>query len=65
MIYNSAITCKIYNPFLLPAHKNFERIVVDAFVCHKLILQIPWCFGMSFIDQPMKVGVGGETTSPT
>ena len=34
-ICNSTITCQIYNPFLISVHKNFKRVVVDAFVYHK------------------------------
>jgi hypothetical protein len=34
-ICNSAITCQIYNPFLIFVHKNFKRVVVDTFVYHK------------------------------
>ena len=36
LIYNSTITSKSYNPFLLPIHKILEKVVVDAFVYHKL-----------------------------
>ena len=28
-------THKIFNPLTLPIHKDFERVVVDAFVYHK------------------------------
>ena len=28
-------THEIFNPLILPVHKNFERVVVDAFVYHK------------------------------
>jgi hypothetical protein len=28
-------THKIFNPLMLLVHKNFERVVVDAFVYHK------------------------------
>ena len=62
LVYISAITSKVYNPYLLLVHKNFERVVVDAFVYHKLC---KFCGVMSFIDRSEKVGVGGETTSPT
>ena len=31
----STITSKVYNPYVLPVHKNFERVVVNAFVYHK------------------------------
>jgi hypothetical protein len=34
-ICNSAITCKIYNTFLLPTHKIFKKVVVDAFIYHE------------------------------
>jgi hypothetical protein len=33
--YISAITSKVYNPYMLPVHKNFKTVVVDAFVYHK------------------------------
>jgi hypothetical protein len=29
------VTLLIFNPFMLVVHKNFERVVVDAFVYHK------------------------------
>jgi len=35
LVYNSTITCKINNPFLVPVNKMFEKVVVDAFVYHK------------------------------
>ena len=28
-------THEIFNPLILPVHKNFERVVVDAYVYHK------------------------------
>jgi hypothetical protein len=28
-------THKIFNPIILPAHKNFERVVVGAYIYHK------------------------------
>ena len=28
-------THKIFNPLVLPVHKNFERVVVDVYVYHK------------------------------
>ena len=28
-------THKIFNPLILPVHKDFERVVVDAYVYHK------------------------------
>jgi hypothetical protein len=28
-------THKIFNPLILPIHKDFERVVVDAYVYHK------------------------------
>jgi hypothetical protein len=28
-------TCEIFNPLILSIHKNFERVVVDAYVYHK------------------------------
>jgi hypothetical protein len=31
----STTTHKIFNPLILPVHKNFERVVVDVFVYHK------------------------------
>ena len=34
-ICNLAITCKIYNAYLLLVHKNFKRVVVDVFLYHK------------------------------
>jgi len=34
-IYNSTITCKINNPFLVPVNKIFEKVAIDAFVYHK------------------------------
>ena len=35
MIYNSSITCKTCNPFLLSVYTNFKRVIVDTFVYHK------------------------------
>ena len=61
-ICSSAITDKIYNPFLLPVNKNIERVIVDAFVYHKFC---KFHSVMSFTDKSTEVGVGGETTSPT
>ena len=34
-IYNFAIFKRIHKPFLLSVHKDFERVIVDAFVYHK------------------------------
>ena len=31
----STATHKIFNPLILPVHKDFERVVVDAYVYHK------------------------------
>ena len=31
----SIATHKIFNPLILPVHKDFERVVVDAYVYHK------------------------------
>ena len=31
----STTTHEIFNPLMLLVHKNFERVVVDAFVYHK------------------------------
>ena len=28
-------THKIFNPLILPVHKDFERVIVDAYVYHK------------------------------
>jgi len=32
---STIVTQEIFNPFMLPVHKNFERIIVDAFVYDK------------------------------
>ena len=32
---SNAATHEIFNPLILPVYKDFERVVVDAFVCHK------------------------------
>ena len=53
-------THEIFNPLLLPIHKDFERVVVDASVYHKYCKS---CQHES-CDRYTKVGVGGETTSP-
>ena len=53
-------THEIFNPLTLHAHKNFERVVVDAYVYHK------YCRSRCVnLEIGTKVGVGGETTSPT
>jgi len=47
-------------PLKLPIHKDFERVVVDAYVYHKYCksrCHESW-------DKYTKIGVGGETTSP-
>ena len=31
----STTTHEIFNPLILPIHKNFERMVVDVFIYHK------------------------------
>jgi hypothetical protein len=31
----SIATHEIFNPLVLPIHKDFERVVVDAYVYHK------------------------------
>jgi hypothetical protein len=49
-------THDISNPLVLPIHKDFERVVVDAYVYHKY-------FRSHCVN--LKIGVGGETTSPT
>ena len=41
-------------------HKNFERVVVDAYVYHKYC-KSDW---HEYWDRHTKVGVGGKTTSP-
>jgi hypothetical protein len=33
--FSNITTHEIFNPLILPAHKNFERMVVDAYVYHK------------------------------
>ena len=53
-------THEIFNPLVLPIHKNFERVVVDAYVYHKYCRS--HCVNLEI---GTKVGVGGETTSPT
>ena len=51
---------EIFNPLILPIPKNFERVVVDAYVYHK------YCRSRCVnLEIDTKVGVGGETTSPT
>ena len=30
-------TYEIFNPHILPVHKDFERVVVDAYVYHKIL----------------------------
>ena len=51
---------EIFNPLILSVHKNFERVVVDAYVYHK------YCRSRCVnLEIDTKVGVGGETTSPT
>jgi hypothetical protein len=47
-------TFEISNPLTLSIHKNFKRVVVDAYVYHK------YCRSRC----ALKVGVGGEPTSP-
>jgi hypothetical protein len=49
-------THEISNPLILPVHKDFERVVIDAYVYHK------YCRSRCV---NLKIGVGGETTSPT
>jgi hypothetical protein len=53
-------THEIFNPLVLPVHKDFERVVVDAYVCHKYC-ESHWHESW---DRHTKFGVGGETTSP-
>jgi hypothetical protein len=53
-------THKIFNPLVLPIHKDFERVVIDAYVYHKYC-KSRWHESW---DRYTKVGVGGETTSP-
>ena len=56
----SIATYEIFNPLILPVHKDFERVVVDAYVYHK------YCRSRCVnLEIDTKVGVGGETTSPT
>jgi hypothetical protein len=44
---------------MLPIHKDFERVVLDACVYHK------YCRSRcESWDKYMKIGVGRETTSP-
>jgi hypothetical protein len=33
--FSNIATHEIFNPLILPVHKYFERVVVDAFVYHK------------------------------
>ena len=33
--HSNITTHEIFNPLILPVHKNFERMVVDAYVYHK------------------------------
>jgi hypothetical protein len=47
-------TFKISNPLTLSIYKKFKRVVVDAYVYHK------YCRSRC----ALKVGVGGEPTSP-
>jgi len=47
-------TFKISNPLILSIYKNFNRVVVDAYVYHK------YCRSLCVL----KVGVRRETTSP-
>jgi hypothetical protein len=49
-------THEISNPLILPVHKDFEMVVVDAYVYHK------YCRSRCV---NLKIGVGGKTTSPT
>jgi hypothetical protein len=49
-------THEISNPLVLPVHKDFERVVVDAYIYHK------YCRSRCV---SLKIGVGGKTTSPT
>ena len=32
---SNIVTHEIFNPLILPVHRNFERVVVDTFVYHK------------------------------
>ena len=50
---------KVFNPLILSVPKDFERVVVDAYVYHKYC-KSHWY--ESLYRQP-KIGVGGETTS--
>ena len=57
---SNIVTHEIFNPLILLVHKNFERVVVDAYVYHK------YCRSRCVnLEIDTKVGVGGETTSPT
>jgi len=61
---STTVTFKIYNSFMLLVHKNSEREVVDAFVYHKHCKSrsgLVWLFAV----RSTKVGIEGETTSPT
>ena len=40
--FSNIATHEIFNPLILSIHKDFERVVVDAYVYHK-ILQISLC----------------------
>jgi hypothetical protein len=51
---------EIFNPLILPIHKNFKRVVVDAYVYHK------YCRS-SFVNLEIgtrRLVLEGETTSP-
>jgi hypothetical protein len=47
-------TQEIFKPLILLVHKDFERVVVDAYIYHK------YCRSCC---ENLKIGVGGETTS--
>ena len=36
---SNIVTHEIFNPLILSVHKNFERVVVDAYVYHKYSLR--------------------------
>jgi hypothetical protein len=59
-ISNNA-THEIFNPLILLVHKDTEREIVDAYVYHKYCKSHWHESSYRYI----KVGVGGETTSPT
>jgi hypothetical protein len=40
----------IFNPLILPVHKNFERVVVDAFVYHK------YCKSRCIVGMNLEIG---------